>query len=97
MKIIQTGLMCLAILGLRPTQSLINIKFFAAIFVYATNVVGNCMFLFHEASTFFEYANSIFLATTITMAATFLIIAGSVKTLMFSTIDSFTKLVEKSE
>lgn len=96
MKIIQTGQRLLAILGINPNQSLANVKFFIAMIVYATDVSGQ-LILFHEANTFFEYANSIFLTSTITMAAVCFIITASIKALVFTAIDLFEKLIEKSE
>lgn len=95
MKIIQSGLEYLAGMGVSRNQSLINVKFLVAVFFNVVNVSGNFAFLFHEASTFLEYANSIFLTSTVTtVAVCFLMMALS---RMFETIDAFEKLVEKSE
>lgn len=52
MKLMQSGRKYLAMLGIRPTQSLINVEFLFALFAYATDVGSNGMFFFYEANTF---------------------------------------------
>lgn len=97
MKIIQSGQKYLAMLGIGPNQSLKNVKFLSAISFYVENISGNLAFLFYEANTFYEYANSTFLATTITTAAICFVIVASNKQLIFASIDLGNDLVEKSE
>lgn len=97
MNIIQSGQKYLAILGVCPHKSLTNAKFLFAMTVYAINVSGNCIFLFYVADTFFEYANSIFLTTTITTAAVCFIIMALEKTLIFTAINLFEELIQKSK
>lgn len=97
MKIIEAGQKYLAMLGICSNQSLKNVKFLSAIFFNIENVSGNLAFLFYEASTFYEYANSTFLASTIIMAAICFVIVASNKSIIFPTIDLGNDLVEKSE
>lgn len=87
----------MAILGIKPNQNLVNLNFFFAMFIYGTNVAGNWLFLFYEAHTFVEYANSIFMTWTITVSAVCVVIIAFERSLIFITIDLFEKLVEKSE
>lgn len=97
MKIIQSGLENLALMGVSQGESLFNVKFLVAILFNIINVSGNLAFLFHEASTFVEYANSIFLTSTVTTVAVCFVLMASSKLLIFDTIDSFEKLIEKSK
>lgn len=68
-----------------------------ATIVSAVNVGGNFMFLFHEASTFLEHANSIFLTATATMVAICFVITSVKRSRVFGLIDSGNDLVQKSE
>lgn len=97
MQIIQTGLENLALMGINPDQSLFNVKFLVALAFNIENIGGNFAFLFHEANTFIEYANSIFLTSTVTTVAVCFVLMASNKSHIFETIGSFGQLVEKSE
>lgn len=97
MKIIQSGLEYLAVMGVSHSETLINVKFLVALFFQVVNVSGNFAFLFHEASTFVEYANSIFLTSTVTTVAVCFLMMALSRELIFETIGAFEKLVEKSE
>lgn len=97
MKLAESGQKCLAMLGIAPNQSLKNTKFLSALFFNVENVSGNLAFLFYEANEFSEYANSTFLATTITMAAICLVIMAWNKTSIFATFDFGEKLIRESE
>lgn len=97
MKIIQSGMEHLAIIGVTPNQNLINVKFLVALIFNIENVSGNLAFLFHEANTFVEYANSIFLTSTVTVVAVCFLMMATNKSVIFHTIESFEELVEKSE
>lgn len=96
MKLIQSGLEYLTILGIGPNQRIFNIKFFTSVVVYATDVGSNWIFLVYEASTFFEYANSIFLTTTVTMVATCFVILSFIRPRVFGLIDLSENQIEKS-
>lgn len=97
MKIIQSGLEYLAVMGVSHSASLINVKFLVALFFNVVNVSGNFAFLFHEANSFLEYANSIFLTSTVTTVAVCFLMMALSRELIFETIGSFEKLIEKSE
>lgn len=97
MKLILSGQRSLAIMGINPHQNLFNLKFLFAMVIHTTNVEGNWMFLIHEANTFVEYANSIFMTSTITVSAVCVVIIAFERSLIFVTIDLFEKLVDKSE
>lgn len=97
MKIIQSGQKYLEILGVSPNQSLVNVNFFLTIIVIATDVGENLIFIFHEADTFLEYANNIFVTTTVTMIAIGFVI-GSVKIKrVCALIDLAEKRIEQRE
>lgn len=97
MKIIESGLEYLAMMGVSHSQSLLNVKFSVAIFFQIMNVSGNFAFLFHEAKTFVEYANSIFLTATVTLVAVCFLMMALSRAFIFETIGMFEKLVDKSE
>lgn len=97
MKLVLSGQRSLAILGIKPNQSLFNLNFLFVVFINATNVGGNWLYLIHEANTFVEYANSIFITITITMAAVSVLILAFEKSLIFTSLDLCEQLVEKRE
>lgn len=97
MKLVVSGQRSLAILGIKPNQSLFNLNFLFAVFINATNVGGNWLYLIHEANTFVEYANSIFITITITMPAVCVLILAFEKSLIFTSLGLCEQLVEKRE
>lgn len=97
MKIIQSGLKYIAILGVRPNKSLINVKFFVAVVANVTNVAQNFLFLIREANTFIEYANSIFLISTVTMTVVSFTIAVMVRSYAFEFMNLAEKQIDESE
>lgn len=97
MKIIQSGRKYLGMLGVFPNQSLNNVKIFITVTVSATNVGGNFAFLFHEANTFIEYANSTFITLSATMVAVCFVISSVYRSRIFALIDAGNDLVKKSE
>lgn len=97
MKLLQSGQHYLALLGIEPSGKFVNAKSVFATFVFFTNIGLNAAYLFYEANTFIEYANSIFLTATVTMVAIIFVIAVFHGPIAFVIIDLFEKLVEKSE
>lgn len=87
----------LAMVGVFPDQSLANLKFFLTALVGSTSVVANFVSLLHEANTFLEYANSIFITSTVSMVAVCFVITCVARSRLFALIDSSNDLVNERE
>lgn len=97
MKLVQSAQSYLTMLGMNPNQRLVNVNFFVAELIIATNVTLNWLFLIYEANTFREYTNAIFLTSTITIAAVCFTIFATESEHIFNMINIGEKLIEKSE
>lgn len=97
MKLFQTGQKYMAMMGIYPTQSLINVNFFLTIFASAINIIANWAFLVFEASSFREYTNSIFITSTITMIVMCEIYFTLKKSRIFAVIALCENQIAKSE
>lgn len=87
----------LAMQGINLDQNLKCMKLFFAIVAYASNVGGNFGFFCFDAKTPLEYANSILITSTITMATACFAILASQNTQIYGTIDLAQILIDKSE
>lgn len=97
MTLLQSSRKYLAMFGISPCQSLLNVKFFMAAFANAINVGSNWIFLIFEANSFQDYTNSIFLTSTVTMEAICFVLFNLKNSRIFAFIDLFDKRIENSE
>lgn len=97
MKLFQSGQKYLSILGVSPSESLINVKFVTVIFAKAIDISLNVIFPIFEASSFHEYTNSIFLTSTVTMVSVCFVLSVLKISNFFALIDLFEKCFERSE
>lgn len=97
MKLLQSTLSYLAMLGISSHQSLANVKHVVAELNNIIHLCSACISLFHVAKTFREFTyTTFFVATTAMIAACFTIFATK-RHHVFKMIDIAEELIEKSE
>lgn len=97
MKVLQSAQNYLAMMGIRQNQSLANVNFFLAEFLFFTNVASNVLFLIYDANTFREYTTAIFMISTFTMVAVCFTLFAKESGRTFKMIDLGEELLKKSE
>lgn len=96
-RVLKRGLKILASLGLKRNQRLINYRVMCGILVYVLNLISCVMFVFREASTFWEYTNSIFISMTAVMAPLLFILLTINSTKIFKLEKFFQEIFEDSK
>lgn len=94
MKILQTALSHLALLGIRSNKSLINVNFLLTELIIWKTVLQSLLFLILEAQNFREYTNAFFLISTNAMAAACFTILAANGGSIFTIVDILEKIVQ---
>lgn len=97
MKTQQKARSFIAMFGIRPNQSLKNVKFLIPDFIMLLSVFSMLLFVLFEASDFREYTYGIFLISTLSMTFACFTIFAMKKENIFNMFDIADELNEKSK